>query len=229
MSTHQFDELLAMIENQITKLHVTREPLSAGLRLSLTIQYLACGDSMVSLHYMYRISKSTVPKIITETTNAIWMALMPIVLPRPTTDTWVRIAIDFEEKWNFPNCIGALIISTFKYSASKIRDQLFITIKVNLVLLGVCDANLRFTYVSIGSAGRESNDGTFRNTDFGKHLADGTLPLPPPKILPNTNTCLPMVFVGDAAFPLLTSDEAISRHQLTADKTIFNYRLSRAQ
>ncbi|XP_012521454.1 protein ALP1-like isoform X2 [Monomorium pharaonis] len=207
MSHNQFDQLLAVVESQITKLHVTREPLSAGLRLSLTIRYLASGDSMISLHYLYRIGKSTVPKIITETTHAIWVALMPRVLPRPTAATWAKVAIDFEQKWNFPNCVGAID-----------------------VLLGVCDANLRFIYVSIGSAGRESDGGIFRNTDFGKHLMDGTLALPPPKNLPNTNISLPMVFVADAAFPLLTNMmRPYPGTNLTADKTIFNYRLSRAR
>jgi len=123
MSPNQFDRLLATIENQITKLHVTRKPLSAGLRLSVTLRYLASGDSMISLHYLYRIGKSTIPKIISETTAAIWMALMPTVLPKPTAATWTRIATDFEDKWNFPNCIGAIdgkhvVVQCFKNTGS---------------------------------------------------------------------------------------------------------------
>lgn len=232
MSPNQFDRLLAMIEHNITKLHITREPLSAGLRLSVTLRYLASGDSIISLHYLYRIGKSTVPKIIQETTDAIWIALMPTVLPEPTAETWARVAIDFEEKWNFPNCIGALDGKHITLQCFKNTGSAFYNYKgqFSTVLLGVCDANLRFIYVSIGSAGRESDGGIFRNTDFGKHLMNGTLPLPPPKNLPNTNISPPLVFVADAAFPLLTNMmRPYPGTNLTADKIIFNYRLSRAR
>lgn len=108
MSPLQFDQLLAMIEPIITKVHFTREPLHPGLRLSLTLRYLAIGDSMVNLHYLYRIGKSTVSKILVETMEALWLILQPQVLPPPTVQTWAKIAEDFENKWDFPNCIGAI-------------------------------------------------------------------------------------------------------------------------
>ncbi|XP_012521441.1 protein ANTAGONIST OF LIKE HETEROCHROMATIN PROTEIN 1-like isoform X7 [Monomorium pharaonis] len=141
MSHNQFDQLLAVVESQITKLHVTREPLSAGLRLSLTIRYLASGDSMISLHYLYRIGKSTVPKIITETTHAIWVALMPRVLPRPTAATWAKVAIDFEQKWNFPNCVGAIDDAAFPLLTNMMRPypedtfrMIWLTVKIAVII-----------------------------------------------------------------------------------------------
>ena len=63
---------------------------------------------MVSLSYQFRIGKSTVSKIISETTTAIWNILQPIVLKQPTEDDWKRIAKKFNDKWNFVNCIGAI-------------------------------------------------------------------------------------------------------------------------
>ncbi|XP_036146646.1 protein ANTAGONIST OF LIKE HETEROCHROMATIN PROTEIN 1-like [Monomorium pharaonis] len=232
MSPLQFDQLLTMIELIITKVHITREPLHPALRLSLTLRYLASGDSMASLHYLYRVGKSTVPKIIAETTEAIWLTLQPQVLPSPTVETWAKIAEDFENKWNFPNCIGAI-------DGKHVTTQCFINTgsafynykgTYNTILMGVCDAHLRFTYVSVGSAGRESDEGIFQNLDFGKCMETETLPLPPPKALPDTDTYLPAVFVSDAAFPLLKNlMRPYSGANLSPEKIIFNYCLSRAR
>jgi len=232
MSPLQFDQLLVIVEPVITKVHMTREPLQPGLRLSLTLQYLASGDSMISLSYLYRVGKSTVPKIIVETTEALWQTLQPRVLPPPTVQTWAKIAEDFESKWNFPNCIGAIdgkhvIVQCFKNTGSAFYNYKG---TYSTVLMGVCDADLRFTYVSIGSAGRESDGGIFQSLDFGRYIETETLPLPPPKALPGTNTCLPVVFVGDAAFPLLKNLlRPYPGTNLSSEKIIFNYRLSIAR
>lgn len=40
--------------------------------------------------------------------EALWLILQPQVLPPPTVQTWAKIAEDFENKWDFPNCIGAI-------------------------------------------------------------------------------------------------------------------------
>ena len=37
-------------------------------------------------------------------------------------------------------------------------------------------------------------------TEIEKQLLSGTLSIPQPKTLPQTSTCVPAVFVGDAAF-----------------------------
>ncbi|XP_025163500.1 protein ALP1-like, partial [Harpegnathos saltator] len=232
MLPHQFDKLLTMIEPIISKIYVTREPLHPGLRLSLTLRYLASGDSMISLHYLYRVGKSTVPRIIVETTKALWQVLQPQVLPPPSVETWSKIAEDFENKWNFPNCVGAIDGKHVTIQCFKNTGSAFYNYKgtFSTVLMGVADANLRFTYVSIGSAGRESDGGIFQNLAFGRCIETNTLPLPVPKALPGTNICLPAVFVGDAAFPLLNNLlRPYPGVNLSAKQVIFNYRLSTAR
>lgn len=221
-----------MVEPIITKVHFTREPLHPGLRLSLTLRYLASGDNMTSLHYLYRVGKSTVPKIIVETTEVLWLTLQPQVLPPSTIQTWTTIAEDFENKWNFLNCVGAIDGKHVTAQCFKNTGSTFYNYKgtYSTVLMGVCDADLRFTYVSIGSAGKESDGGIFQSLDFGRCIEIETLPLPPSKALPGTNTCLPAEFVGDAAFPLLKNlMRSYPGANLNPEKTIFNYRLSRAR
>lgn len=155
-----------------------------------------------------------------------------MVLPKPTMDDWARIAHDFENKWHFPNCIGAIDGKHITVQCFKNSGSMYYNYKgqFSTVLMGVCDAELRFTYVSIGSAGRESDGGIFQTTDFGKMLTEGSLNIPPPKNLPRTNVTVPHVFVGDAAFPLTTNImRPYPGTNLNPEQTIFNYRLSRAR
>jgi len=67
----------------------------------------------------------------------------------------------------------------------------------------VCDAGLRFTYVSIGSVGKESDGGIFQSLDFGRCIETKTLSLLHLKPYQVQIPYLSAVFVGDAAFSLL--------------------------
>ncbi|TGZ51188.1 hypothetical protein DBV15_12497 [Temnothorax longispinosus] len=49
MTPNQFDTLLHKIEPQISKLYLTREPLPPGLRLFLTLRYIAAGDKKIEV------------------------------------------------------------------------------------------------------------------------------------------------------------------------------------
>ena len=40
--------------------------------------------------------------------NHIWDGLAPIYMPVLSEDKWKSIADEFYERWNFPNCIGAI-------------------------------------------------------------------------------------------------------------------------
>jgi len=54
--------------------------------------------------------------------------------------------------------------------------------------------------------------------------------LPQPKLLPNTNTPVPFVFLSDSAFAISKHIlKLFSQKNLTHDKHIFNYRLSRTR
>lgn len=56
--------------------------------------------------------------------------------------------------------------------------------------------------VNIGASDQESDGGIFSRSQFGKQLLNGSLPLPNPAPLPNSDIVMPYVLVGGKAFPL---------------------------
>lgn len=69
---------------------------------------MASGNSQRSLSYSFRLGKSTVCNIVSETLEAIYSVIKKIVLPEIIFEDWLEIAEGFNKRWNFPNCIGAV-------------------------------------------------------------------------------------------------------------------------
>lgn len=64
---------------------------------------------MTSLSYHYLLGLTIISNIIGETCDAIWTCLQKEVLPSSLSeDNWLQIANEFEQKWNFNHCIGAI-------------------------------------------------------------------------------------------------------------------------
>lgn len=146
---------------------------------------------------------------------------------------WNEIAQVFEEKWNFPNCIGAIdgkhiaLVAPFHSGSEFFNYKGFFSI----VLMAVVDANYNFIYVNVGCQGRISDGGVFNNTFFKKALEENSLHLPPPRALPGRTTLTPFVLVADDAFPLSPNimKPYSGIHDKGSKKRIFGYRLSRAR
>lgn len=102
------------------------------------------------------MGKSTIYKIISEVCQAIWLALQPIVLPTLNSEEWKKISKDFFLKWQFPNCIGALDGRHMEIQAPPYSGSQFYNYKgyFSIVLMAMCDANHKFTWVDIGQFGK---------------------------------------------------------------------------
>ncbi|PIO23178.1 hypothetical protein AB205_0203050, partial [Aquarana catesbeiana] len=109
MSVNSFDELLRLLgtrlENQNTTFRNSVEPAE---RLLVTLRYLATGNSFASLHYEFKLGKSTVSTIVRDTCIAIWEVLRHVVMRKPNKEEWNTKAELFWERCNFPNCVGAI-------------------------------------------------------------------------------------------------------------------------
>ena len=149
-----------------------------------------------------------------------------------TQEQWLKIAHEFEARWNFPHCVGAMDGKHIAITAPANSGSLYYNYKHfnSIVLLAVADASYRFTYVDIGNCGRVSDGGVFNNSSLAAALEGSSLNLPPPDQIEGIATALPYVFVADDAFALKDNImKPFSIRMLTKEQRVFNYRLSRAR
>ncbi|KAJ8914254.1 hypothetical protein NQ315_003619 [Exocentrus adspersus] len=149
-----------------------------------------------------------------ETSQAIWDSLHKKVFVKATSENWLKIAKEFENRWNFPHCIGKRIyiipIELWMESISEFKHHHFLVQNINnykqffsIILMAMCDANYKFTFVDIGGMGSESDGGVFSRSKFAKLLQSNQLHLPSPTYIGGFLNCLfPYFIVADEVFPL---------------------------
>ena len=76
MTPTKLEELLSWVAPKIEKSSVRREPIGPEQRLCVTLRYLVTGDAYVTIAASYRISPTSVGRIIKETTGGIWDVLL---------------------------------------------------------------------------------------------------------------------------------------------------------
>ena len=82
-----------------------------------------------------------------------------------TEEEWIRISEEFEEKWNFPNSLGALHGKHIQIKRPVNSGSYYFNYKgtFSIVLLALVDADYKFTYIDIGCNVRIRDGGVYRN------------------------------------------------------------------
>lgn len=142
------------------------------------------------------------------------------------------MAREFNDLWNFPNCLGAIDGKHVAIKKTPNSGSLYFNYKkfFSIVMMAVANANYEFIMVDVGINGRISDGGVLSYTKFGRTLSDNSLGIPEPAQLPNSQRLLPFVFLGDDVFAL--TDNLMKPYPqagLNLERRIFNYRLSRAR
>lgn len=194
---------------------------------------MSTGESFRSLQFAFRISSSYISKIVKNTLQVLNEKLTPLFLPPINCNELKAKSEEFGQKWHFPNCVGAIDGKYVRIFCPKRTGTLYFNYKnfFSIVLLAVVDANYKFIFTEVGSYGKEGDSGIFDKSNLGKQFRNGNL-FPPPCQLPNSDTVLSHVFVGDEAFRLHPNMmKPFSRAVANVEnrKAIFNYRLSRAR
>lgn len=209
--------------------------------LAVTLRFLATGESYASLEFQYRISRSTLSIIIPSVCQAIYQVLSKDYLKCPSTEEeWLTIARQFEERWNLPNCIGAGDGKHIRVRCPSNTGSDFYNYKsfFSIVLLAFVGPQYQFLYIDVGCQGSASDAGIFRKSTLWKAVEANTIHIPPPRSLPQSNdpifeasdTAIDHFFVCDDAFPLGKHlMKPYPSKNLSEERRIFNYRLSRAR
>ena len=144
----------------------------------------------------------------------------------------MAVATGFLERWNMPNCLGALDgkhvmlrppinsgSTYFKYKHS-----------FSVVMMALVDADYKFLYVDVGANGRISDGGVFKGCSLEHSLENNTANFPPPTSFPGDDRPASHFIAADEAFGLKEYlIKPYPHRNLESAQIIFNYRLSRAR
>ncbi|CAK1587982.1 unnamed protein product [Parnassius mnemosyne] len=222
MDEYTYFKLLELLTPYIVKQDTNmRQAVSPNERLTATLCFLASGMSYEELKFQTVISPQLLGVIIPETCKAILM--MP-----ETEAEWRTIAKGFEERWQFPNCLGAIdgkhvriVPPPGSIATYYIYKKIF-----SIVLMACANANYEIIWCEAGVNGRRSDGGAITETRFYKKLNNHDSNIPNKKKPQNSTKNLPFVFVADKAGNLM---KPFGKNALTPERRVYNYRLSRAR
>uniref|UniRef100_A0A182N400 DDE Tnp4 domain-containing protein n=1 Tax=Anopheles dirus TaxID=7168 RepID=A0A182N400_9DIPT len=204
MKWEDFDYLESMIGPKIQRMDKNmRKAITPRERQLITLRYLATGESYKSLQYLFRVSKSSISKIVPEVCDCLIAALQDYLKLPSTKQEWLKISRKFQEKWNFPHAIGAIDGKHVHIRAPRQSGSEYFNYKKfhSIVLLALVDADYNFLYVNVGGQGGISDGGIFKNSRLHEMLENKRLDIPEPEILRAPyNIQVPYFILGDKAF-----------------------------
>ncbi len=210
-----------------------RAPLEPGLKLAITLRFLATGQSYRGLAFSFRVAHNTISRFIPRVCNAIVEEYRQEQFTTPSTPPeWLEIERVLSARWNFHHCCGAIDGKHVRIVKPKRSGSDYYCHKgfFSIILLALVDAKYKFIWANVGSPGSECDCGVFNESNLEPALREGTLGLPDPTLLPGDNRDIPYFLVGDDAFPPRKyMVKPYSQRYLDHSQDIFNYRCSRAR
>lgn len=237
MNPQTLEMLLSWVAPYISKSSLRRAVATAEERLCIALRYLVTGDAQITIASSFRLSPTTVGRIIKETCSAIWNVIREKgYLAAPSSqEEWLKISSDFFKLWNFPHCLGTIDGKHVLIQSPARSGSMYFNYKktFSIVLLAICNATYEFTLVDIGGSGRQSDGGIYNNSKIGDAIENNTLSFPYPSPINGYDETImfPYTFVADEAFAMKPHmmRPYPRRNELDRTETMFNYRLSRAR
>ena len=195
MTRPTFKKLLSLIEVQISPETEVVESIPADKRLAIALRYLATGGDTNLLGDTFGTSKEAVRKIVSLVCNAIsdCSTLQELVEFPETENDFETIAKRFFDRWQFPNCVGAVDDTHIPINKPNKKDDppSYFDYKkdYSIHLQAVCGADTRILFFHIGAPGKNNDGGVMEMSGLKQLLASGAIPAK-------------FHLVGDPAFPL---------------------------
>ncbi|KAJ4440655.1 hypothetical protein ANN_08802 [Periplaneta americana] len=156
------------------------------------------------MEYYTRLSKPFLCYAVPEVCAAVYDALKDEYLKFPgTKDEWKQLAQNYQARWQFPFCLGAMDGKHVAFRCLREDGSLYHNYKGtdSIVLLALTDADYKFTYIDIGCNGRISDGGVYRRSTLSQIVENAKENFPQNATIGN-NRNLPYAIVADDAFPL---------------------------
>uniref|UniRef100_A0A915E3N4 DDE Tnp4 domain-containing protein n=1 Tax=Ditylenchus dipsaci TaxID=166011 RepID=A0A915E3N4_9BILA len=199
----RFDELLLLVEPQLTHPLTHLRPIFPRHRLAIFLRHIAHGISYEALQHEFAIGVTTVKLICEEVAAEIVNHLLEVYLPVPTTDTWISNAEEYLQCYGFPHVIGAIDGKHFMRDRPNRTGEEFWSFKgyPSQVMLALCNAKGGFLAVDIGSAGRTSDSALFSDSPIKHFLESAEAGIPEAEALEVVGPT-PYIVLADGGFGL---------------------------
>lgn len=179
-----FEEMVHKISPAVQKKETRlRKPLPVGLKLAVTLRFLATGNTYQSLEFSFRTSRSAISRFVPVVCKALIKAYQPEALKCPTTaQEWKEVSCDFARRWNYHNCGGALDGKHVAIKKPIGAGSVYFNYKKfhSVILMALADANYRFLYVDVGAEGGAGDAGTWARCSLHRAIRDGRIGFPEP-------------------------------------------------
>ena len=202
--------MLDVMQDIIIKIDRFREDVvPSRKRFAVTMYWLANGGHYKVVAKLFGMVKSTLCVILHDTIQGLDDVLFPRVVIWPSHHELQQIMIDMENEHHLPQCAGAIDGSfihmptppgTFaeKYWCYKGGEHA-------IILLGICDARGRFTYVNVGQPATVGDAATFTRCKLLASIEEGfALPATLSKTIQgrHSSALVCPYIIGDSAFGL---------------------------
>ena len=211
-----FNDILQRLAPRIQK-RDTRfcNAIPAGLKLALTLRYMATGDCYASLACDFCVGQQSVCNFDPEVCTTLLDEYKNKCLAIPTTpEEWHQIAAEFERRWTMPHTLGALDCKHVAIKKPAGSGSLYHDYKgyFSIVLLALVHANYKFICCDLGGLGFMSDCKIFNDSELKECMDDNSISFPPPSPITNDDRNMPylnIIVADDEDQP----DEAIQATQ----------------
>ena len=109
MTLEFFEMIKARAELHLVKQATNyRAALSVGMKLAITLRYLATEESYTSLSYQFMVERSSISKFVPKACRAIQEKFKGEYLRCPSTpDDWKNLEQEFRFRWNVSHAVGS--------------------------------------------------------------------------------------------------------------------------
>ncbi|KAH8264529.1 hypothetical protein KR038_009608 [Drosophila bunnanda] len=225
MSFDSFQSLFYMVEPYLMPKKCSRSGdfIRAEQKFAAVLEYFALGELQQDVSFSYRISKQHFGSLVPAVCEAIVHEL-DWEIPQWEKYSVLGSALDSENIWNLPNCVGAIGGRLMEVKPPLQRNKNM----DSMPIFAVCDPSLRFTYVDVGDIGSADDPDLFAKSNLGKAILSDSLYFPEDSSV-NGSPMTHYVVSDDNAFPLVKRImKPYISNTITRDELYFNDRIHQA-
>ncbi|XP_060752309.1 uncharacterized protein LOC132863488 isoform X2 [Tachysurus vachellii] len=197
-------------------------------RVAIALWKLTTNSELRLVSHLFGVGVTTVWRCVREFCSAVNEVLLPELIPFPNDDKLMEMAMNFEQKYGLPQCVGVIAGSHIPNVPTEYHAEYFNHMGWHSIILqGVVDGNGLFWHVFAGSPGSMHEATVLHVSGLWDLIGQGLFPNNSKNIAGHD---VGYYLLGNAAFPLqswLMKPFSVMG-QLTAEQLAYNQKIYRA-